>query len=44
VAFDVASQFECPVKIIDLRFKEKMPFEQAIRGAREIIKMIRLIR
>jgi len=44
VAFDVASQFECPVKIIDLRFKEKMPFEQAIKGAKEIVKMIRLMR
>lgn len=44
VALDVASQFECPVKIIDLRFKEKMPFEQAIRGAKEIIKLVRLMR
>jgi adenylate kinase len=44
VAFDVASQFECPVKVINLRFKEKIPFEQAIRGAKEIIKMIRLMR
>jgi adenylate kinase len=44
VAFDVASQFECPVKVVNLRFKEKMPFEQAIRGAKEIIKMIRLLR
>jgi len=44
VAFDVASQFECPVKVVNLRFKEKMPFEQAIKGAKEIIKMIRLMR
>jgi adenylate kinase len=44
VAFDVTSQFECPVKIVDLRFKEKVPFEQAIKGAKEITKMIRLMR
>jgi hypothetical protein len=40
----VTSQFECPVKIVDLRFKEKVPFEQAIKGAKEITKMIRLMR
>ncbi|MEM5773163.1 MAG: adenylate kinase [Candidatus Aenigmatarchaeota archaeon] len=44
VVFDVASPFECPIKIIDLRFKEKMPFEQAIRGAKEIVKLVRLMK
>ncbi|MEM5853138.1 MAG: adenylate kinase [Candidatus Aenigmatarchaeota archaeon] len=44
VAFDVASQFECPVKIINLRFKEKKPFEQAIKGAKEIIKLIEVMK
>ncbi|MEM5772949.1 MAG: adenylate kinase [Candidatus Aenigmatarchaeota archaeon] len=41
VAFDVASSFECPVKVINLRFKEKIPFEKAMRGAKEIIKLVR---
>jgi adenylate kinase len=40
-ALDVASETECPVKIIDLRFKEKKPFEQARKGAEEIIKLVK---
>ncbi|MEM7826504.1 MAG: adenylate kinase [Candidatus Aenigmatarchaeota archaeon] len=44
VAIDVASEFECPVKIINLRFKEKEPFEQAKKGAEEIIKLIEMMR
>ncbi|MEM5869751.1 MAG: adenylate kinase [Candidatus Aenigmatarchaeota archaeon] len=44
VALDVASVFECPVKIIDLRFKEKKPFEQAIKGAEEIVKLVGLMK
>jgi adenylate kinase len=42
-AFDVASDTECPVKIINLRFKEKKPFDQAKRGAEEIVKLVRKI-
>jgi len=42
-AFDVASDTECPVKIINLRFRERRPFDQARRGAEEIIKLLREI-
>jgi len=42
-AFDVATDTECPVKIIDLRFKEKKPFEQPKKGAEEIVKLIKLV-
>lgn len=44
VAFDVASAFECPVKIINLRFKEKKPFEHAIKGAKEIVKLVEMMK
>jgi adenylate kinase len=40
-ALDVASESECPVKIINLRFKEKKPFDQVKKGAQEIIKVIK---
>jgi adenylate kinase len=40
VAFDVASEIECPVKIINLRYKQKKPFEHAEKAADEIIKLI----
>lgn len=40
-ALDIASDTECPVKIINLRFKEKKPFDQVRKGAEEIVKMIK---
>ena len=42
-ALDIASDTECPVKIINLRFKEKRPFDQVRKGAEEIIKLIKVI-
>lgn len=44
IAIDVASDFECPVKVINLRFKEKRLFEQAEKGAEEIIKLIEALK
>jgi len=43
-ALDVASETECPVKIINLRFKEKKPFEQVKKGAQEIVKLIKAMK
>jgi adenylate kinase len=42
-AFDVAKSTNCPVKIINLRFKEKKSFDQARKGAEEIIKLVKAI-
>lgn len=41
VAFAVSADVEAPVQIIDLRFKEKKPFEQAYKAANQIIKLIK---
>lgn len=38
----VGNVANCAVKIIDLRFKERKPFEQAYKGAEEIIKELEI--
>jgi len=40
-AFAVATHAECPVEIVNLRYKEKEPFEHAIKGSEEIIRLIK---
>ena len=40
-AFIVGNVADAPVKILNLRFKEKKPYEHAEKAAEEIIEMIR---
>jgi len=40
-AMAMANDFEVPVDVVNLRYKEKKPFEHAIKGAEEAIKIIK---
>jgi len=41
-ALEVTKGTNCQVKIINLRFKEKKPFDQARKGAEEIVELVRM--
>lgn len=41
-AYIIGNVANCAVKIINLRFKEKKPYEQAYKGAEEIIKELKI--
>ena len=40
-ASNASALIECPVDIIDLRYKQKKPFEHAVKAANEIVKIIK---
>jgi len=40
-AMALANDFSIPVDIVNLRYKEKKPFEHAIKGAQEVVKIIK---
>jgi len=44
VAFELTKNTNCRVKIINLRFREKKQFDQARKGADEIVKLIEAMR
>jgi len=41
IAFAISNEFDIPVDIVNLRYKEKKRFEHAVKGAAEIIKIIK---
>lgn len=43
-ASTAASVAECPVEIVDLRFVQKKDFDQARKGADEIVKLVKRMR
>jgi len=40
-AMAIANEFEIPVDIVNLRYKEKRPFEHAVKAADEVVKIIK---
>jgi len=44
IAFEIGRNANCPVRIIDLSLKEKKPFDQARKGAEEVIKLVKAMR